>query len=328
MEVHRIRYLLEENPKWLDVVREASASEERFNLKNQDQDLEWLGFEWHEVHAQPATLNKMVSEKVLDVSFNSRSSTHYKISTYTKQALQVLQTITNNRTPDTFGVPDNLFSPIVGYDDVKAFLLKALKGESNIHFLFEGPPATAKSLFMLCIQRAVPRTYYATGSRTTAAGLTDALLSGEPRVLLLDEIEKADMQSYAVLLSLMENRTVVETKYRRHTSATMNTVVMGSCNNSQRLPPELISRFDFHVCFSKYTKNEFVQVCREYLSQFEGVPAHWAGHIGVRVWNSLKIPNDIRKARGVAKILDVYDQKSIDEVIRFEEKYSSDYSVS
>jgi Mg-chelatase subunit ChlI len=175
---------------------------------------------------------------------------------------------------------------------------------------------------MLCIERAVPQAYYATGSRTTAPGLTDALISNEPGVLLLDEIEKCDMQSYAVLLSLMESGAVVETKYRRHTTARMDTIVVGACNASQRLPPELLSRFDFHLQLKPYSRAEFIEVCRIYLSQFEGVPEGWAEYIGTKVWQSLKIPSDVRKARGIARILERFDKTEVDRVVAFEEKYA------
>jgi Holliday junction DNA helicase RuvB len=214
--------------------------------------------------------------------------------------------------------------PIIGYDDIKEFLLKALKGEKRLHFLFEGSPATAKSLFMLCVQRAIPQAYYATGSRTTGPGLTDALLSRQPRVLLLDEIDKMDMPSYAVLLSLMESGNVVETKYRKHTVTRVNTIVIAAANSASKLPPELLSRFDFHLRLKPYTREEFIRVCRNYLSEFEGVPADLAEYIGVKVWTSLKIPSDVRKARGIARILDRFDQfgqTEVDRVIAFEEKY-------
>ena len=285
----------------------------------------WHGFEWHEVHAQPAVLNKMVVEKILNVQNGGRHKC-YKLADpgLVREVVIELHKGESEESEEENRqeIPDDIFSPVIGYDDIKQFLTQALQGKKRLHFLLEGTPATAKSLFMLCIQQAFPQTYYATGSRTTAPGLTDALKTSEPEVLLLDEIEKCDMQSYAVLLSLMESGMVVETKHRRHTSTRLNTIVIGSCNSSHRLPPELLSRFDFHLQLKAYSKDEFIQVCTDYLSRFENVPEKWAESIGKRVWDSPKIPSDIRKARGVARILDAYDQKAIDEVINFEEKYS------
>ena len=70
-----------------------------------------------------------------------------------------------------------------------------------------------------------------------------------------------------------------------------------------------------------YTQEEFITVCRNYLYQFEGIPQDLAEYIGTRVWTSLKIPSDVRKARGIARILDRFDQTEVDRVIAFEEKY-------
>jgi MoxR-like ATPase len=141
-------------------------------------------------------------------------------------------------------------------------------------------------------------------------------------VLLVDEIEKTDMQTYAVLLSLMESGDVVETKYRRHITTKMNTIVIGACNSSTKLPPELISRFDFHLKLKPYDRDEFIKVCKVYLSQFEAIPEDLAEYIGLRVWLSPKIPSDVRKARGIARMLEDCSKQSVDAVIEFEEKYA------
>jgi len=325
----RLYHMLAENPNWVDIIQKALEVEKKYYQrcsKEKYPNAEWLGFEWHDVHAQPATLNKMVTENVLDINYKSHSSTNYKVaSPEVMKEVLVMQRegkLANVEKVEV-GIRDEIVSPVIGYDDIKRFLKATLEGQKRLHFLFEGSPATAKSLFMLCIQRAIPESsYYATGSRMTAPGLTDALFQYEPKVLLLDEIEKTDMQSYAVLLSLMESGSVVETKYRRHITAKMDTIVVGACNRSAKLPPELISRFDFHLKLKPYDKDEFVKVCRIYLSQFESIPEELAEYIGLKVWLSPKIPSDVRKARGIARMLDEYTEQSVNAVIEFEEKYA------
>lgn len=122
-------------------------------------------------------------------------------------------------------------------------------------------------------------------------------------------------------VTLMESGNVVETKYRRHTVTKVDTIVIGAANSAVKLPPELLSRFDFHLKLKPYTREEFITVCRNYLARFEGIPGDLAGYIGVRVWSSLKIPSDVRKARGIARILDRFDQGEVDRIVAFEEKY-------
>jgi hypothetical protein len=114
---------------------------------------------------------------------------------------------------------------------------------------------------------------------------------------------------------------VVETKYRRHIVTKVNAVVIGAANSVAKLPPELLSRFDFHLKLKLYTRDEFITVCRNYLSHFEGVPEDLAEYIGSKVWGSLKIPSDVRKARGIARILDSFGESEVDKVVAFEEKY-------
>lgn len=321
MGKHGVRRMLEDNPSWIDVIHEGLKSEERFTERAQGYpDARWLGFEWHEVHAQPQTLNKMVSNHVLDVGYKSRSATHYTIPDIVRQAIADIDL--GEPDSDPVGVDEKMFSPIIGYDDIKDILIMALRGEKRVHFLLEGDPATAKSLFMICIQQAVPSAYYITGSRATPAGVTDALLSNQPKVLLFDEIEKCDLQTYSVLLSLMESGLVVETKHKRHVSATMSTVVIGSCNRSQKLPPELISRFDFHLKMKGYDRDGFLQVCRDYLATFEGMQIKLAEYLAGRIWDSKSIPSDIRKARGIARILTPdFTKGGIDKMVDIEEKY-------
>jgi predicted ATPase with chaperone activity len=43
------------------------------------------------------------------------------------------------------------FDNIQGYDDVKNILRRALASEDNYNLLFTGPPASAKTLFLLGI---------------------------------------------------------------------------------------------------------------------------------------------------------------------------------
>jgi hypothetical protein len=46
-----------------------------------------------------------------------------------------------------------LFSKIEGLDDIKEMMLRALESPERAHTLLTGPPASAKSLFMLEIEK-------------------------------------------------------------------------------------------------------------------------------------------------------------------------------
>jgi Holliday junction DNA helicase RuvB len=86
-------------------------------------------------------------------------------------------------------VNPSIFEPIIGYEDVKALFLKALRMHGDglpVHFLMVGEPASAKTSFLLCLSK-LKDSYYLLGSRTTKAGLTSLLFEKKPKILLLDE---------------------------------------------------------------------------------------------------------------------------------------------
>ena len=66
-------------------------------------------------------------------------------------------------------MPDDLFGSIVGYPDVKTLVRCALEAEKPAHLLLSGPPALAKTIFLLEL-RWLPQSYYALATTLTAAG--------------------------------------------------------------------------------------------------------------------------------------------------------------
>lgn len=168
-----------------------------------------------------------------------------------------------------------MFSCIIGYEDIKEEIKSTLiRGKKN-HYLLVGPPATAKSLFLMELGR-LGSTYMATGSRVTGAGLTDALFTYQPKVLLLDEIDKLSLDATAVLLSAMETGDVLVTKHKTHRQLKLNLVVFAAGNTDRNIAPELLSRFDTKLHFSPYSFADFIAVCRGYLSAYERVSEEMA----------------------------------------------------
>jgi Holliday junction DNA helicase RuvB len=162
--------------------------------------------------------------------------------------------------PEAIEVPHDLFGCIVGYDDVKDEIKFTLTGGRKNHYLLIGPPATTKSLFLMELGR-LRGTYPATGSRVTAAGLTDAFLVYQPKVLLLDEIDKIPMDATAVLLSAMETGDILVTKYKAHRRLKLEVIVFAAGNTDRTVAPELLSRFDTKLYFSPYTFQDFITIC-------------------------------------------------------------------
>ncbi|MFL6404831.1 MAG: hypothetical protein ACJ71M_15290, partial [Nitrososphaeraceae archaeon] len=77
--------------------------------------------------------------------------------------------------PETLGVRERalrVFSTIEGLEDIKEMMLRALESHKRAHTLLCGRPASAKSLFMLQIEKFLRhKVYFAEGASTTKEGL-------------------------------------------------------------------------------------------------------------------------------------------------------------
>ena len=67
-----------------------------------------------------------------------------------------------------------LFNNIIGYGDVKRLFNLSFDSDKPVHILLVGPPASAKTLFMLeCIK--LERSFFTLGSHSTKTGMIDYL---------------------------------------------------------------------------------------------------------------------------------------------------------
>ena len=84
----------------------------------------------------------------------------------------------------------NVFSTIEGLEDIKEMMLRALESPDRAHTLLIGPPACAKSLFMLEIEKGMRfEVYYTEGAATTKAGLQKFIAENPHKeIMLIDEI--------------------------------------------------------------------------------------------------------------------------------------------
>jgi replication-associated recombination protein RarA len=99
-----------------------------------------------------------------------------------------------------------VFSQIEGLDDIKEMMLRGLESSEKAHTLLTGPPASAKSLFMLQIEKYIsPKVYFAEGAASTKAGL-QKFVSENPHkeIIIIDEIDKMAMKDQEGLLTMIE----------------------------------------------------------------------------------------------------------------------------
>lgn len=191
-----------------------------------------------------------------------------------------------------------IFSIIIGYEDVKRIFKMSLSAEDPVHILLVGPPASAKTLFMLELMK-LQRSYFALGSHSTKSGLVDYLFAKRPRYLIIDEIEHMNAKDTTVLLSLMQTGIISETKHNKTRSTELKIWVFGSCNSTDKLPKPLLSRF-LVLRFKRYSYDDFKEISNNVLIM-DGIDPELADYVSDVVWGKLN-SKDVRDSMKIARL--------------------------
>jgi len=277
-------------------------------------------WEYYKVGASKKDVERLVDEGLVTIAFKAASyPTRYKL-TDKGNDLVWATAMEHEFARVPAGSILEAMELVVGFEDIKEAIARAVEAQRRIHFLLEGPPASAKSLLLEGVRSAVPAAYIAFGSRTSAAGLSDVLFEHRPSVLLLDEADKVDMDCYSVLLGLMESGEVLETKSRQSRGIRLETMVLAACNSSVKMPREFLSRFALHARFPPYTRDEFIDVCRGFLTRAEDCPPDLAVLIGRLVYDYNL--GDVRKARGAWQLMTAPTDDEVHRVVQLMLKYS------
>ena len=194
--------------------------------------------------------------------------------------------------------PEDLFESIVGYGDIKKLFHMSLSSHKPVHILLVGPPASAKTLFMLECMR-LERSYFTLGSHSTKSGMIDYLFDKRPRYLIVDEIEHMPVKDQTALLSLMETGIVAETKFQKTRNTHLKTWVFATTNATDRMLTPLLSRFVV-LHFKQYSFGSFQEVSTHILGR-EGLDPNVAVAIAQAVWTKLK-SKDIRDCIKIARL--------------------------
>ncbi len=279
-------------------------------------------WEYYTIGASRDDIKHLLDEGMLVVAFKNSNLTKYKLSekgrsfVFATTMEREFAKIPATTVMEAMGL-------VVGFQDIKEAIARAVESRRRTNFLLEGPPACAKSIMLEGIRSAVPDAYIAFGSRTSAAGLSEALFEYQPSVLLMDEADKMHNDCYSVLLGLMESGEILETKSQKTRGIKLSTMVFAACNSSAKMPREFLSRFALHVYFPAYSREEFIDVCRGFLAQVEQCPVDIAGIIGKTVFDYDL--GDVRKARGVWQLMTQPTVDEVNRVVQLMMKYSPDW---
>lgn len=278
-----------------------------------------LGWESHQLNLTPAEVRKLTNAGFISVVYKSNKHTSYKLN---REAIERQLNATrelNALYPQESTIPDNLFDTIYGYDDIKQNVLNFIKRGNRGGFLFIGPPASAKTLFLMEISR-LPDSMYITASSSTKVGIRDILMDDEPKYLCIDELDKATNRDYDLLLSLTETGIVQKNIHDTSVQKVLGTQVFAAANRGNHIPPEIKSRL-ITLNIRAYSMDELRQVGEWMLVRRENIPESTAKAIVGLSLTELNI-SDVRDFIKIARLRSGDDMASVMNAINFLKKYS------
>jgi len=260
-----------------------------------------IGWGWRHVRIWPATLNRLFQQGYLENVFRSNSYTGYKLSEKAKALILANQpeaAVEPDLDPPR-EVTEDLFVDIIGHEEVKDLLQAVLLVEKPVHVMLTGPPALAKTLFLWDIEQTFgEQAIWLVGSATSKAGLWDLVAEREPKILLIDEMDKMNASDMAALLTLMEGGRLVRAKRGRELDIHNPLKVIAASNRLEKLSPELRSRFAIRA-LNPYNRSEFLVVVRGVLVRKESLSEELAMEIARQLDGRSQ---DVRDAIRVARL--------------------------
>lgn len=260
-----------------------------------------LGWRSRDVGAWPGNLTKLRMEGFIEDVYESNSYHGYRLTQKARAMLLTGEPSPAEMPQDgKLEVPADIFEDIIGHEEVKELLSACLVAEKPVHVLLTGPPALAKTLFLWDIERiGGEKAVWLVGSAISKAGLWDLVADRQPKVLLIDELDKVNAADTAALLSIMEGGRLVRAKKGRELDTRVDIRVVAATNIESRLSPELRSRFAIRR-LSVYSPLEYIRVVKGVLVHREGVAMEIAEEIAQRLNGRSQ---DVRDAVRVARLV-------------------------
>jgi Holliday junction DNA helicase RuvB len=248
-------------------------------------DMQYPGWEWHDIPIDPSKLRKWILSGIVKklgkrwYYLADREAVKKMIQEWDKK--EEPQEQMGEKSGEAH-IPEDLFSVIEGYEDLKEFFRMALKSPEPIHVLLVGPPGTAKSLFLMELER-LPGSRFVVAGTSTKAGIRDVISEELPKYLIIDELDKIDnAKDLSCLLTWMETGRIIITQAGRKEERISKGWVFAAANTTKGLPPELLDRMQvFRI--SPYTQEQFERVVVGYLVKRMGVDEELAKYIAKKV---------------------------------------------
>jgi replicative DNA helicase Mcm len=190
----------------------------------------------------------------------------------------------------------------------------------DIHTLFVGDPGTAKSQMLNYLSKLAPRSIYASGKASSAAGLTaaairdefgegqwtleaGALVLADMGIACIDEIDKMSDQDRSSLHQAMEQQEISVAKAGINATLKSRCAILAAANpklgrfdefmplhEQINMPPALLSRFDLiFSILDKPSRERDTELAAHILK------SHKAGEVHENIVKSMKSKHDIKE---------------------------------
>ena len=219
----------------------------------------------------------------------------------------------------TISQEERFFSSIYGYEDIKKLLMRCIFAKQSTHVLFIGPPGCCKTVFLLEMARGLDnKAYFMDATSASGPGIIDYLFETDIKYLLVDEIDKLQRRDQSVLLNLMENNVLVETKVGKTRKKEMKVSVFATCNNISKISNALKSRF-IVLQLEEYSYIQFLEIAKHLLAKIYDMNEALSTMIADAIWSSgSKDVRDLLKVGRLAKT-----PEDVEWVVRTLQRYNT-----
>ena len=154
-------------------------------------------------------------------------------------------------------------------------------------------------MFLLGMAKGLDKTYFMDATSASGPGMIDYLFEYNIKYLLIDEIDKLQRKDQSVLLNLMENNVLVETKVRKTRKKEMRVSVFATCNDIAKISNALRSRF-IVLQLEEYTYDQFLQIAKHLLTKTYNMTEILSTTVADTIWSSGS--KDIRDLLKIGKL--------------------------
>src|SRR5215204_704960 len=197
-----------------------------------------------------------------------------------------------------------LFNEVYGYDDLKRLLSRMLASKESVSSVLIGPPASAKTMFLLAIQQSMKKdVFFIDATNASGAGIVDKLFSQpNTKIILIDEIEKMTKRDQNMLLNLLETGILTSTKVKKTAEIEFKGIkLFATSNDIDRLTKPLRSRLiELHL--PEYYEMEFTDIVIRLTHSRYKLNEEISKEIAKVVWHEMGT-KDIRDALQLSKLV-------------------------